>query len=111
MNISGKQFIAGDWLIGNAGAFYAYNPVNGEYIEPSLSFASREQISNALLLAEQAASSYANLPDLDKAHFLNCCAKEVMALGDELIQRAMLETGYSDTRIKTERTRIVNQLQ
>lgn len=111
MNITGKQFIAGDWLIGNDGTFNAYNPVNGEYIEPNLSFASKEQVSKALFLAEQAASPYANLPELDRAHFLNCCAKEVMALGDDLFQRAMLETGYSDTRIKTERTRIVNQLQ
>lgn len=110
IHLSGKQLIAGQWQWGSAGQFTSYNPALGRNIEPLMSYACSEQIETALMLAEQAFSTFSTTSLDERAAFLIACANEVEQLGDELVDRAMSETGYSKERILTEKNRIMYQL-
>ncbi|KUM53144.1 aldehyde dehydrogenase (NADP(+)) [Rheinheimera sp. EpRS3] len=110
MRITGKQLINGQWLAGEAGQYQAINPATGQKIAPALSYASKAQVASAVAAAEAAAPLYANTSAAQRAEFLQRCAEEVMALGDELIERVMQETGYPRGRVEGERGRICHQL-
>jgi alpha-ketoglutaric semialdehyde dehydrogenase len=110
MRITGKQLINGQWLAGEAGQYQAVNPATGQKIAPTLSYASKAQVASAVAAAEAAAPLYANTSAAQRAEFLQRCAEEVMALGDELIERVMQETGYPRGRVEGERGRICHQL-
>lgn len=108
--LTGKQLIAGQWLMGDAGNFNAFAPKTGEYVLPDMSYAAQQQIEYALQQAQNTAITFAETSTQQRADFLICCADEMLALGDELLHRAMLETGYNKQRIITERTRCIDQL-
>lgn len=110
MYLSGKQYIAGQWVKGEAGTFKSYNPATGTFIEPLMTYANEKQISQALQNAQQAFTAFSSLSLTQRADFLVACADEVERLGHCLIERAMAETGYSEERILTEKHRIVAQL-
>lgn len=108
--LTGKQLIAGTWQLGLNGHFQAYDPVLGQNIEPIMSFANQAQIEQTLSYAAQAAPILAQISLVKRARFLTTCADEILALGDDLLARGALETGYPKARIATERDRTVNQL-
>ncbi|MDX3775406.1 aldehyde dehydrogenase (NADP(+)) [Chromatiaceae bacterium AAb-1] len=110
MRITGKQLINGQWLDGEAGQYQAVNPATGQKIEPVLSYASKAQVAAAVTAAAAAAVIYGNTSLNERATFLERCADEVMALGNELIERVMQETGYPRGRVEGERGRICHQL-
>ncbi len=110
MAITGKLFIAGSWVDGEAGSYRAVNPATGKSIEPTMSKASTEQVTAALAAAEAAAPVFRHSSLAKRAEFLRTCADEIMALGDELIERVSLETGYPAARGENERGRTCNQL-
>lgn len=110
MSITGKQLIGGNWQAGNAGSYQAVNPATGESLGPELSFASEEQISAATAAAAKAAPAFAATSLEERAAFLDACAEQIMALGDELLERVSLETGYPRGRAENERGRTCNQL-
>ncbi|PTY35640.1 2,5-dioxovalerate dehydrogenase [Saccharospirillum sp. MSK14-1] len=110
MSITGKQLIGGNWQAGDAGSYQAVNPATGESIGPELSFASEEQVRAATAAAAEAAPVFATTSLEDRAAFLDACAEEIMALGDALLERVSLETGYPLARAENERGRTCNQL-
>lgn len=110
MTISGKQLIAGQWHQGNAGNYQAVNPATGEAIEPVMTMADKSQVSAAVAAAELAAAPFRLSSLQDRAAFLNACADEIMALGDELLDRVTAETGYPKARGEGERARTCGQL-
>ena len=61
-------------------------------------------------LAEAAFASYRETTGAQRAAFLERIADEIMALGDDLIQRAHSETGLPEARLTGERGRTVDQL-
>lgn len=110
MAITGKLYINGTWVEGQAGHYRATNPATGKDIEPSLSKASVEQVGEAVAAAEKAATAFRNSSLQQRAAFLRTCADEIMALGPELIERVTEETGYPAARGEMERGRTCNQL-
>ncbi len=110
MNITGKQLISGEWIAGQSGSYQAFNPATGENLEPVLSKASAAQVEAAVASAASCAAEFRLSPLSRRATFLRACATEIMALGDELIQRAMAETGLPQIRIEGERGRTCGQL-
>ena len=110
MNITGKQLINGEWVAGQSGSYQAFNPATGENLEPVLSKASAAQVEAAVSSAASCAAEFRLSPLSRRAAFLRECATEIMALGDELIQRAMAETGLPQARIEGERGRTCGQL-
>ncbi len=110
MTISGKQLIAGEWQQGRAGTYQAVNPATGEAIEPAMTMADKSQVEAAVAAAKLAAPPFRHSSLNDRAAFLNACADEIMALGDELLERVTAETGYPKARGEVERARTCSQL-
>ncbi len=67
-------------------------------------------VDAALTLAEKAADIYRYTDKKTKAKFLRSIAEEIMAIGDELIERAMAESGLPQARLQGERGRTTGQL-
>lgn len=110
MSITGKLFIHGEWVQGEAGTYRATNPATGKEIEPALSMASKAQVDAALAAAEAAAPVFRNSSLAKRAEFLRACADEIQALGEELFARITAETGYPAARGQAETGRTCGQL-
>jgi 2,5-dioxopentanoate dehydrogenase len=110
MNLHGKNFI-GDQLSSGAGeTFHAANPADGSTLPPAFHAAGEKGVNAAMELAETAFEIFRETTGEQRAIFLEQIANEFMALGDELLVRANLETGLPPARLTGERTRTVNQL-
>jgi alpha-ketoglutaric semialdehyde dehydrogenase len=90
--------------------FSAIDPATGDTLEPSFSSAGAEAVSQAAALAAAAFPSYSATDPASRAGFLEACAEAILAIGDELIVRAMAETGLPRARLEGERGRTVGQL-
>lgn len=110
MTITGKQLIQGQWQAGKGGSYKTVNPATGENLEPELSHADSSQIDAVVAAAAEAAPIFAATTLKQRGEFLEACANEIMALGDELLDRLKAETGYPQGRVEGERARTCNQL-
>jgi len=110
MTITGEALIGGRAVRGSAGSFQAYNPSTREPMEPAFNMVSVDQIDEACRLAEAAFDPYRALPNARRAAFLETIAAKILELGDELIVRAMAESGLPRARLEGERGRTVGQL-
>ena len=110
MHLHGKSFIGNQLSAGSGGTFRATSPLNGAPLEPSFYASGPEAVDAALTLAEAAFETYRETTGGQRAVFLERIAQEIQALGDDLIQRAHLETGLPEARLTGERARSVNQL-
>lgn len=110
MTITGQQLINGKWQAGTAGTYQAIAPATAQPLPPEMSYASKAQVAEALQAAQLAAPLFAATSLKQRAAFLERCADEIMALGDELLERVSAETGYPKGRAEGERARTCNQL-
>ncbi len=109
--INGTLLIGGNELSGMAGSINAINPKTNQTIEPAFGGATDADIRAACSLAGEAFDSYRQTPLELRARFLECIAEEIASIGSALIERAELETGLPASRLDSERTRTINQLQ
>ncbi|MDB5023740.1 MAG: aldehyde dehydrogenase [Mucilaginibacter sp.] len=91
-------------------AFKAIDPCSGAELEGEFSAAGLNEVDAALNLAEKAAAIYRYTDKKTKAAFLRSIAQEILAIGDELIERAMSESGLPLARLQGERGRTAAQL-
>ena len=109
--ITGKNYIGNELSgIGNK----SHKTINAKLnIENSINFieATSNEINQAVNLAHESFQIYKNISGREKASFLNCIADEILALGDELIEVFILESGLPEVRAVGERARTVFQLQ
>lgn len=110
MMITGEALIGGRCVRGNGGSFQAFNPALREPIEPAFHMVDAAQIDEACRLAEAAFDTFRATSDDARATFLETVAAQILALGDELIVRAMAESGLPRARLEGERGRTVGQL-
>jgi NADP-dependent aldehyde dehydrogenase len=110
MNLHGKNFIDGGLSSEGAGRFAGVNPVTGADLEPRFAEASAAEIDRALATAKEAFETYQRQSSERIAQFLERIGEEIAALGDELIQRANVETALPEARLTGERARTINQL-
>ncbi|MGO6817847.1 aldehyde dehydrogenase (NADP(+)) (plasmid) [Rhizobium leguminosarum] len=110
MTLSGDLLIGGANVRGAAATFSAINPANGTSMEPSFAGATKEQVEKAAALAWDAFPLYKETSLEDRARFLEAVAEGILALGDDLVLRAIEETGLPRGRIEGERARTVGQL-
>jgi NADP-dependent aldehyde dehydrogenase len=109
--ITGKNYIGND-LSGIGNKFH--KTINAKLnVENSINFidATSKEINQAVTLAHKAFQVYKNISGKEKASFLNCISDQILALGDELIEIFILESGFSEGRALGERSRTVSQLQ
>jgi len=90
--------------------FNAFNPATGTDIPGDFYPATVQEVDDAMNLADKAFAQYRNIDRHKKAAFLRAIADEINALGDELIERAMAETGLAAPRLQGERARTTNQM-
>jgi 2,5-dioxopentanoate dehydrogenase len=90
--------------------FNAFDPAAGAEIPGDFYPATLAEVDEAMNLADKAFAAYRNINPNKKATFLRSIADEITALGDELIERAMAETGLAAPRLQGERARTTNQL-
>ena len=88
----------------------AFSPVKQTNLPENFTIATTEEIDTAVAKAAAAFNLYKMFPAETKAVFLETIAEEIIAVGDELIQRAMLETGLPEARLIGERGRTTGQL-
>ena len=110
MELHGKNFIGDQLILGSGEGFRAVNPANGMLLTPEFRAAGEGEVNFAMELAESAFDIFRRTTGEQRGVFLECIADEIMALGDELIKRANLETGLPEARLTGERARTVNQL-
>lgn len=108
--MTGKNIIGSTLSAEGKEKFYGENPATGEKLEPAFYEATEKEINMAIEAASEAFQAYRNASGNDKAAFLENIADEIVALGDELIQRCMQETGLPEARLTGERGRTVGQL-
>ncbi|MBZ6377700.1 aldehyde dehydrogenase (NADP(+)) [Pacificimonas flava] len=107
--ISGSVFVgASEEQSGDK--FRGVNPATGETLSPDFCAATGDQVARACKLADEAFPVFSALAPPDRAAFLERAADEIMALGDELIERSTAESGLPRARLEGERGRTVGQL-
>ena len=110
MTLTGQNFIGNHKSAQGKSTFKAVNPVTGRDLDTLFFEATSAEVDQAAQKAELAFRIYRNKSGLEKAAFLDSIADEILALGDELIQLCMSETGLPESRLTGERGRTMNQL-
>ncbi|GAB3995341.1 aldehyde dehydrogenase (NADP(+)) [Spirosoma daeguense] len=104
------NFIGNEAVAGNGDFFQAFVPARHEYLPDEFSNVTNGQASQAVEKAVAAFPVYAKLTSAQRADFLTFIASEIEALGDELIEQAVLESGLPVARLTGERGRTTGQL-
>ncbi len=108
--INGTNFIGSTPSGQGEETLFSYNPVDGSAFAESFAVAGTDEINQAVDKAVSAFQAYQSISNQAKADFLDAIADEIMALGDELVERACGESGLPTGRIQGERGRTCNQL-
>jgi NADP-dependent aldehyde dehydrogenase len=109
MPVSGKLFV-GARQVATGNTFHAVNPASGEALSPDFSAAGLPEVDRACELAWSAFHDYRDLEPEVRARFLETIADQIMALGDELLERGHAESGLPIARLTGERARTAGQL-
>ncbi|MES2894090.1 MAG: aldehyde dehydrogenase (NADP(+)) [Bacteroidota bacterium] len=88
----------------------AFSTVDQRELPEKFAVATATEVENAVKKAVAAFAVYKTFSPDQKATFLETIAEEIIALGDGLIKRAMLETGLPEARLTGERGRTTGQL-
>ena len=91
-------------------AFRAHDPAKDAPIEPTFLSATAADVDRAAGLAAAAAPAWAKLSGAERNRFLQAIAKNVESKVDDLVARAMQETGLPDARLRGEVARTAGQL-
>ncbi len=107
--------IRGEFFIGSRGVcgretYRALDAATGAALEPPFHVASIADVDRACELAAGAFDAFRETSVDERARFLEMIADNVAGIGDELIVRAMAETGLPRPRLEGERARTVGQL-
>ena len=110
MKITGQQLIGERDVDGGEPLLQAVNPAEGRPIAPAFGTAQAQDVDLACTLAAQAFDPYRATDPRERAAFLDRVATGIEALGPQLIERAMAETGLPQARLEGERGRTCGQL-
>jgi NADP-dependent aldehyde dehydrogenase len=110
MPVQGLMFVAGKPAQGTGAPFHGIEAATGASLDPQFATASAGQVEAALASASAAAPTFAASAPRDRAALLEAMGEAILGIGDELIERAMAETGLPRPRLEGERMRTVNQL-
>ena len=108
--VVGAMYIAGDAVVGDAGAFHAVDPADGSALEPGFQFADGKLVARAVELAESAFEPFRSAPVEQRARLLELAADEIDAVGEAAAERAHRETGLPLPRLAGEVGRTTGQL-
>lgn len=110
MTLTGHSLIAGESVPGSGRTTQAINPATGEKIDPVFTLVGTAEVERATRSAEEAFRTYRDTSPEVRAGFLDAAADQIDAVREDLIARAMLETGLPEARLTGEVGRTTNQL-
>lgn len=110
MDFHGHNFIGDQLSAAHADAFSAVSPLDGATLPGAFHPATAAEVDQALARADAAFAISRATTGAQRAALLERIAEEIVALGDDLLQRAHRETGLPLARLTGERGRTVGQL-
>jgi NADP-dependent aldehyde dehydrogenase len=110
MAFQGKNYIGYALSAEGAHTFQSYVPATDSFLPEQFHRATESEVAKTMALAEKAFAAYSLISAKQKADFLIAITTEIEALGDQLLERAHLETGLPIVRLQGERARTINQL-
>ncbi|MGZ2748021.1 aldehyde dehydrogenase (NADP(+)) [Burkholderia stagnalis] len=110
MRLTGQLLIGPSAVTGQNGELHAIAAATGERLAPAFGGASLRDLETACALADDAFDTYRETSLAARAEFLDAIGRNIMALGDELIERCVAESGLPRARVEGERGRTVGQL-
>ena len=110
MAITGSMLIGAAVVRGTAGEVRATNPATGAELEPVFGGGVIADVETACSIAARDFDAFRAAPLETRALLLEAIAQGLMDLGDELIERAMAESGLPRPRLEGERARTCGQL-
>ncbi len=90
--------------------FFGSDPETGNVLQPGYHTASSEDVEQAAQLATNAFTVYGSLDGATKGKFLRAIAAGIEERETEIVDRARLETGLPEVRLRGELARTTNQL-
>ena len=93
MQLTGQLLIGPSAVAGQNGTLHAIAAATGERLEPAFGGASLHDLETACALADDAFDTYRETSLEARAAFLDAIGRHIMALGDDLIERCVIETG------------------
>ena len=110
MPILGQNYLGYSTSALGPHTFQSYVPAQNSSLPEPFYAATTEEITAAMQLAQQAARLFPKVSAARRADFLVAITEEMLACGDELLERAHLETGLPMARLQGERARTIGQL-
>jgi alpha-ketoglutaric semialdehyde dehydrogenase len=110
MTLHGNCLIGDQLSPGTGEMFSPISPLDSTTLAPAFRKAGEKEVDQALESAERGFQTYRQTTGAQRGAFLESIAEEILALGNDLMTRAHLETGLPETRLTSERGRTVNQL-
>ncbi|MFC5475583.1 aldehyde dehydrogenase (NADP(+)) [Paraherbaspirillum soli] len=110
MTITGQSLIGSSYSTSNGTVFQAFDPTLGKEIGPNFHTADQRDVEHACDLAQAAFDTYREISPEARARFLEQIGQCILDIGDELIVRAMAESGLPRARLEGERGRTIAQL-
>ncbi|MDT8895608.1 aldehyde dehydrogenase (NADP(+)) [Halomonas sp. I1] len=110
MTLEGTQLIGREAVQATGDAFHAIDPATGETLQPAFHTGGKAEVERASELARDAFDRYRETNLETRASFLETIADKIEDIGDELIVRAMAESGLPRARLEGERGRTCGQL-
>lgn len=107
MPTTGHQLLGARESAESSETFTARNLALGRDLEPAFHEATSSEIDTAVSLATAAFEPFRRLLPEARADFLEAIAEEVLARGDELLERAAAETAHPLSRCAAERDRVL----
>lgn len=111
MTLTGANFTGFTTSAKGNKSFQAFSPATNSSLPGNFTLATTEELESVLSLANQAFPVYRESSYAQRADFLDAIAKEIMELGDVLIERCSAESALPAARITGERARTCGQLQ
>jgi alpha-ketoglutaric semialdehyde dehydrogenase len=108
--LAGCSLIVGVATVDGGAKFFAYNPANGQALEPAYISATLRDVDLAVKAAQDAADFLASSSGADRARLLRAIAVGLDAAAETLIERAMLETALTRPRLAGEVARTSGQM-
>lgn len=109
--ITGKNHIGNQLSATGNKTFKTFNSLLNIENNWEITEALSQEVNQAVALAAEAFKTYSKISGAKKAEFLRTVAKEIEALGDELLEVYSAESGLPQGRAMGERGRAMGQLQ
>ena len=108
--LHGHSLIAGRHATGGEPRFRAISPLDRQPLPGEFATATETEVDEALRAAKETFVRFREAEGETRATFLETIAIEILALGDDLLDRAHQETGLTRERLESERARTVGHL-